>query len=804
MLTGIKNMASISLLLNEKFCISITDSNGTITYANQLFCDLSQYNQEELIGKDYGLLNPDYTTEMVKEFTKNQVWQQQVKSFAKDGTPYWVHATIVPIYDDEGLVTQFISLDIDVTAKVVTNESYEKTLDRLINIEHALDQSTAVVVTNRQGVIIYVNDIFCELSKYNKEELLGQTNRIVNSGFHPKSFFKDLWQTIENGEIWKGEIKNRAKDGKEYWVSTTIVPFLDKEGKPQQYIGLRTDITSRVEAEQALKLALKNDFRQTVKNLQNAIFKYTAGPNDSITFTLIEGKAVEKFGITTENIASNQLQHVFSKDEIIQIGSYLRTALQGEAKQFEMSFLNQTFLIYLSPIFENETVVEVVGTATDITGHKDAEKLVKHMAYYDHLTGLPNRRVFQKKVNEVLEHAESEHDTFAVMFIDLDRFKNINDSLGHSVGDQLLVLVGERLRQCVRSKEDIVARLGGDEYVILLPSAQASLTEAVALRIVEEMSKPFIIYNHEIFVSSSIGISLFPEDGNDYDTLMTNADSAMYLVKDNGKNNFQFFTKELHQVMMEKAMIELELRQALRKNQFELYYQPQFNLESGTLTGLEAFIRWQHPSMGMIAPSRFIPIAEETGLIVPIGQWVLETACTQMRKWHSAGFPDLKININISHTEIKHALFVTQLKEILAKTGLHPEYLDLDITEATTSDKANCEIILSQLKDLGIGISIDNFGSGYFSLSCLTTFPITRLKIDQTLIQELSSNNQAIIKTIIMLAKNLDLTVIAEGVETKEQEHFLQELYCDEVQGYFYSKPLPKEETVVFLNDTLL
>ncbi|WP_318616597.1 EAL domain-containing protein [Sporosarcina sp. YIM B06819] len=806
MLTGIKDMTSISLLLEEKFCLSITDPNGTIIYVNQLFCDLSQYNQEELIGNDYGLLNPEYTNEKFRlelemELSKNKLWQRQIKCFAKDGSPYWVQATIVPILDENEAVIQFISLDIDVTAKVISNKSYEQTLERLVTIENALDQSSAIVITNPQGVISYANDTFCALSKYTAEELIGQTHRIINSGFHPKSFFKELWKTIGNGEIWKGEIKNRAKDGKEYWVNTTIVPFLDGDRKPYQYIGIRTDITARKEAEHALELALKNDFQQTVKNLQNAIFKYTAGPDDSITFTLIEGKAAEKFGITIENVASNQLKHIFSEDEFIQIGGYLKTALRGEATQFEVLFLNQTFLVYLSPIFENDRVIEVVGTATDISGHKEAEKLVEHMAYYDHLTGLPNRRVFQKKVNEVIEHSDERDDTFAIMFIDLDRFKNINDSMGHSIGDQLLVLVGERLRHCVR-KEDIVARLGGDEYVILLPHAPASLTETVATRIVEEMSKPFIIHNHEVFVSSSIGISLFPENGNDYDTLMTNADSAMYLVKDNGKNNFQFFTEELHRDMMEKTMIELELRQALRKNQFELYYQPLFNLESGTLTGLEALIRWQHPTMGTVAPTRFIPIAEETGLIVPIGQWVLETACTQMKKLHRVGFPHLKLTINVSHTECKHAFFVEQLKETLKKTGLQPEHLDLDLTEATTSDKTNCESILSQLKDLGIGINIDDFGAGYFSINYLTTFPISRLKIDQSFIQDLSVKNQTIIKTIIMLAKNLNLVVSAKGIETAEQQQFLQELQCDEVQGYLYSEPLPVEQIEVLLRKT--
>ncbi|WP_203248327.1 sensor domain-containing protein [Sporosarcina beigongshangi] len=807
MLTGIKDMASILRLVGDKFCLSITDSNGTITYVNQLFCDLSQYSEEELIGKDYGLLNPDYTAEkfaieMKEVFTKTNVWQQQYNSFAKDGSPYWVSATIIPIHGDDGDIVQYVSLDIDVTAKVIGNDSHKQTLDRLLTIENALDQSSVVAVTNQQGVITYANDNFCELSQYTAEELIGQTHRIVNSGFHPKSFFKDLWQTIGNGDIWKGEIKNRAKNGREYWVNTTIVPFLGKDGKPYQYIAIRTDITARKEAEHALELALKNDFRQTVKNLHNAIFKYTSAPDGGITFTMLEGKTAEKLGVTIKKLQTNQLQHVYTKDEIGRFRHYLEAALQGQVTQFELHFLSQTFLVYLSPIFEDDTIIEVVGTVTDITEHKEAEKLAERLAYYDHLTGLPNRLVFQKKVNEVLKYSKRKNETFAIMFIDLDHFKNINDSMGHSIGDQLLILVGERLRQCVR-KDDVVARLGGDEYVILLPSAPATITEAVASRIVEEMSNPFNIQSHEIFVSSSVGISLFPEDGSDYDTLMNNADSAMYVVKDNGKNNFQFFTEELHREMVEKTSIELELRQALKKNQFELYYQPRFNISSGKLIGLEALIRWQHPKMGIISPARFIPIAEEAGLMVPIGQWVLETACAQLKKWHNGGFPQLAMSVNISHKEFKQTMFVTQLTDILRKTELPPASLNLDITESATTDKVNWQTTLHQLRDLGVSVSIDDFGTSYFSLGNLTTFPITHLKIDQAIIQKLDSTNQMIVKTIITLAKSLHLIVIAEGVETVEQLHLLQDLQCDEVQGYLYAKPLPAEQANEFLYKTL-
>ncbi|MFJ7935384.1 EAL domain-containing protein [Sporosarcina sp. NPDC096371] len=806
-MADIKDMSTISLLLEKKFGVSITDHNGTIIYVNKLFRDLSKYDEEELIGANYGLLNPDYTAErfvheMKQTFKKNKVWQQQLKCIAKDGSPYWSTTTIVPLHDENGAIIQFISLDIDITAKVIAGKSYKKTLGRLLTIESALDHSSSVTVTNQQGVILHANDNFCKTSKYSAEELIGQTHRVINSGFHPKSYFKNLWKTIGNGEIWMGELKNRAKDGTEYWVNTTIVPLLDKNKKPQQFISIRTDITDRKEAEQALKLALKNDFRQTVKNLQNAIFKYTAGPNGGIIFTLFEGKTAEKFGITVENIMKYNLWNVYSEDETLQYYQYLMTALQGEAAQFEVRYQDHAFLVYLSPIFENNTVVEVVGTATDITAHKEAERLVEHMAYYDHLTGLPNRRVFHTKVHEVIEQSGKSDETFAVMFIDLDRFKSVNDSLGHTIGDQLLILVAERLRHCVR-KKDIVARLGGDEYVILLPDTTTSVAQVVASRIVEEMSKPFVIDDHDVLVSSSIGISLFPEDGSDYDTLMTNADSAMYLVKDNGKNNFQFFTEELHRSMVEKTMMEIELRQALKRNQFELQYQPLFNLKTGKLTGLETHILWQHPLMGTISPTDFIPIAEEIGLIEPIGQWILETACLQMKKWHSSGHSQLKVHVNTSLQKFKQPLFVTQLKETLAKTGLQSEFLTLDFTESITSDKKDCAVHLRQLRDLGVGVSIDNFGTSPFSLSCLTEFPITHLKIDRTFVQQLSTTNQALIQTIITLAKVLNLTVVAKGVETVEQERFLQDVQCDEVQGSFYSKSLPTEQVEEYLRGML-
>lgn len=803
MLTDLKDISPIASLLEENFCLSVTDCNGIITYVNQPFCNLSQYHEEELIGQHYGMLNPKYTAEifvneMQQELVGNKLWQRQIKSFAKDGSPYWVQTTIFPIYDEDGTIAQFVSLDIDITSKIQTTKEYEKTLETLDNIKNALDQSSVVAITDQRGVITYVNDKFCELSQYTAQELIGQTHHIINSGHHPKSFFKEMWNTIGRGGIWEGDIKNRAKNGSEYWVNTTIVPFLNKKGKPYQYISIRTDITDRIEAKKSLAIALKNDFRQTVKNLQNIIFTYTYDDEENIMFTLIEGKTAEKVGITEDLVTLHQLRHTFDKEQFEKLEKHFRQSMLGEAVQFELKHSSNTYLLYLSPIFDKEIVVEVVGTATDITERKKAEELVAHMAYYDYLTGLPNRHLFQKKTVEAIEQAKRDNECFALLFIDLDRFKNVNDTMGHAVGDELLIMVGQRLTNCIR-EEDLVARLGGDEYVILLASTQIAEIESIATRIIKDISQSFHFQNLDVFVTPSIGISIFPEDGQDFDTLMTKADTAMYLAKDNGNNTFQFFTKEINHSLVEKRTLETELRQALLSNQLVLHYQPQIDMGTGYITGLEVLIRWNHPTKGMISPAQFIPLAEESGLIIPLGQWVLKTACAQGKKWLDDGLPPVQISVNVSPYQFKQTAFVDMVTETLVQSGLPAHHLNLEITESMTFDTQHCQMILQQLREVGIDVSIDDFGTGYSSLSYLSKLPLTHVKIDGAFIQELDKRNGAIVKTIITLAKNLDLKVIAEGVETEEQASFLQSLQCDGAQGYFYSKPLSLQQIEVLL-----
>ncbi|MDV6377278.1 EAL domain-containing protein [Sporosarcina sp. GW1-11] len=792
---------SLSTLYEETFCLSLIDLQGRLAYVNKKFCKLTGYSEDELLGNTWELLNKEppiaVALHLLKEhFTEHKVYQETVRIFSKNNQKYWLDITIVPIYDGSGQLTHYLSLNIDITGSKLVSHEFAKARNDLQNFKYALDEAAVVAITNAQGVIIYVNERFCQLSKYSQDELIGKTHRVVNSGTHPKSFFKEMWRTISSGKVWQGNIRNLSKLGDYYWVNTTIVPFIGLDGKPFQYISIRQDITSHKAAKKSLEIALKNDFNTTVKNLQNAIFKYSFDENQQINITLLEGQIVEKLGMTTDTL--NQI--AFTKNSNSpNFKRQVVESLLGRSSQFEFEYLSYTFLVYLSPIFEDGRVVEVVGTAIDITDRKKAEQLVEHMAFHDHLTDLPNRRLLKKTIESTIESRVKSQEPFALLYIDLDRFKNINDSLGHYVGDQLLKAVGERLKLLVR-KSDLVARLSGDEFIILCSSTTKAGAQLIAKRIVEEVSKPFLIDNLEIFIAPSIGISIFPEDGQNYDTLIRNADSAMYLAKQSGKSTYKFFTVELYNDLMERTLIEMELRQVLKKKELTLHYQPQIDFETGEIKGVEALLRWNHSSRGMISPGKFIPIAEETGVILPIGLWVLETACKKAKEWQDLGYPPIQMSVNVSLRQFNSPSFILDLKNTLLKTGLQPRYLNIEITESMTSDVDYCQSILQEIRNLGISISIDDFGTGYSSLSHLSKFPITHLKIDQSFIRELSTNS-VIVKAIIDLAKNLHLRVTAEGVETKEQAEFLKTLKCDEAQGFLYSRPLPCHEITNLLND---
>jgi len=548
----------------------------------------------------------------------------------------------------------------------------------LNTFKQAINTAAIVAITDAEGIIISANDKFCEISKYHREELIGQDHRLVSSGSHSKAYIKKMWNTISNKEIWRGNFKNKAKDNSFYWVDTTIVPVLDEAGEPYQYLSIRFDITQR----------------------------------------------------------------------------------------------------------------------------KRVEEEVFHMAHYDDLTGLPNRVLFRDRLEKIVKIRQLDKRPFSLMFLDLDEFKLINDTLGHSSGDELLQEVSKRLKECLR-EEDIVSRLSGDEFTILLPAiGEKKDVFLVARKIIQTLKIPVDIGGEEVFVTCSIGITLFPDHGTDSEALMKNADIAMYRAKENGRGLFNFYSPAGDLSPKTRLSMTSALYHAIERKELELHYQPIVNLKDGKIMGMEALIRWRRKDEALISPADFIPIAEQTGLILPIGEWVIETAMAQVQDWRNAGFSGLVMSVNVAAPQFQEDHFVNSVMEIMRSYDIKTGEIKLELTESILMK--NQELVVSKLKQLervGVQFAIDDFGTGFSSLSYLKRFPIHALKIDQSFVRNLPEDREdaAITEMIIALARQLEIEVVAEGIETKEQLSYLQARGCEFGQGYLFSRPIPKDKFTALL-----
>ena len=445
---------------------------------------------------------------------------------------------------------------------------------------------------------------------------------------------------------------------------------------------------------------------------------------------------------------------------------------------------------------------------------KRAEDQILHMAYYDNLTNLPNRLLFQDRLSQAIVQAERYERMSAMLFLDLDNFKRINDTFGHRIGDLLLKAVADRLKESVRDSDSVarqhadilnvtVARQGGDEFTVLLSEVRKPQDVArVAQRFLDKLARPFLLDGHEVFITASIGIAIYAIDGKDFESLLKNADAAMYHAKGQGKNNYQFYKQSMNATALEKLELENDLRRALARKEFLLYYQPQIDVRTGEIVGMEALIRWQHPVRGLVSPADFIPLTEETGLIVPIGEWVLQTACKQSKAWQAAGFAPIPVSVNLSSRQFRQRVLLQTIEQAMDASGLDCRHIVLEITESVVMQEQEASrALLVELASKGLRLAMDDFGTGYSSLSNLKRFPIDAIKIDRSFVMDITTDpdDAAITKAIIAMGRSLNLNVIAEGVETEEQLAFLYQQGCHMIQGFLISRPVPMEEAAKLL-----
>jgi len=601
----------------------------------------------------------------------------------------------------------------------------------------------------------------------------------------------------------------RRANGEPAWLLTSKVPLTGPNGKVKGVLGIYADITEL----KNIQNSLRNSESRLRSIIDNTTVPYVLNDHQQ-NITYVNAAFIKIFGYDLEDIPN--LQSWWSKacpEEIYRewVMSTWRAGLakaKRDGTPLEALELNiqckdgsfRTAMVNASPLGGTDGESQLI-ILYDVTEMKLKDKLIWSQANYDALTELPNRRLLQDRLDHSIKQARRSGQALCLLFIDLDRFKNINDSLGHLVGDRLLQAVAERLRTAVR-ETDTIGRLGGDEFLLLVVVEDAADAGHIAQKLLAEIGAPYEIDGHSLRITPSIGISMYPKDGTSFEELLKNADIAMYKAKESGRETFHFFTPEMNAEVLERLLVENGLREALDQEQLILHYQPQLNLETKQVLGVEALVRWQHPELGLISPGRFIPIAEECGLIAPIGEWVLRKACVQNQAWRNAGLLSAPISVNLSSRQFSLGNILKVVTDALRDSGLPATHLELEITESVlVQDVDKTLSVLNQLKAAGVHIAVDDFGTGFSSLSYLKRFPLDRLKIDQSFVRDLVSDrdDQAIAAATINLGHSLGLAVIAEGVETDEQLQILRTLGCHEAQGYLFARPMPARELETYL-----
>lgn len=781
--------------------MAIVAPDGRFVTANRAWCEILGYEEKELTAINFqAVTHPedlDQSLTVLKQFRNSEIQTAQWKKryVHKLGHLIWAIVNVAAVRDESGGILHFISQFQDITESVRAEEEQKKKEEqyRLLFRSHP---HPMWVYNLETFAILDVNDAAVVHYGYSKEEFLSMTALDMRPAEDVKVFQEKI-KVVGEGIDFVSTWRHKKKDGSIIDVEITSHPLLF-EGKKARVV-LAHDITERKLALEAVRKS-EGRYRQLVETAPDVIFTLSA--EDSTITSL--NPAFEKItGWPRAEWLGKTFIPMLHPDDVPPAQEMIQQALKGEFPPLvELRFTSREgdYMygeVISTPRIESGKVVEIWGTARDITFRKKAEETIQYHAYHDGLTGLPNRTLFQDRLSVALAHARLNIEMAAVLDLDMDRFKAVNDTLGRAAGDQILKDAAKKLQECVR-EGDTVARMGEDEFMILLPDVgETDNAREMADTIREAFRAPWSVQGQEISVTASIGIAIYPNDGEDAETLIQNSEAAKYRAKEQGRDNYHLFTTALNVRAFERMVMENSLRRALEKQEFVLYYQPQVDLTYGRMIGMEALIRWQHPELGFIPPAQFIPLAEETGLIVPIGEWVVRTACVQNKAWQDAGFRPIHVAVNLSARQFHHQNLVEMIAKICGETGLSPEYLELEITETIAMENAAFTAsVLVELKKMGITISVDDFGTGYSSLSYLKSFPLDTLKIDKSFIRDLTidPNDAAIARAVVAMGHSLKLKVLAEGVESREQLNFLKKHECDGIQGFLFSEPIPPDK----------